>query len=104
MLEHKIFNNKHCISLQYYGTYQKSVTCKANLSHNERYLVLILHAFFIFYVPQESQKSRKVHLFFLKTGSHFSTLFYFFFSLNNTKKKLYINAPEMFIYNSKTSI
>ena len=40
----------------------------------------------------------------LKTGLDFSSLRNFFFSLNNTKKKMYANVLEMFSFDSKTSI
>jgi hypothetical protein len=51
-----------------------------------------------------TQKRVKFTAFSLKTGSHFSSLIYFLFSLNNTKKKLYANVPEIFSFNPKMSI
>ena len=51
----------------------------------------------------KDSKARKIHFFSVKTGSGFSCLFNFC-SLNDAKKKLHNNVPEMFGFNPKMSI
>jgi hypothetical protein len=58
---------------------------------------------FILYLAKDS-KIRKTRYFFFGNQVLLSSLFYFIFSLNDTKKKLYVNIPEMFNFNPKTSI
>ena len=58
---------------------------------------------FILYLTKDS-KTHKMQCFFIK---HWVRLFLpaqLFFPLNNTKKKLYANVPEMFNFNPKISI
>ena len=57
----------------------------------------------LFYIPPKAQKLMKFTTFPLKTRSHFSFLIHFFFLLNNTKKTLYANVPEMFSFNPNIS-
>jgi hypothetical protein len=57
----------------------------------------------LFYISWDS-KTRSYHCFFLKNWASLFTYALLFFLLNNTKKELYPNVPEMFYSNLKTSI
>jgi hypothetical protein len=52
----------------------------------------------------KNSKTVKLTAFFLKTVPRFSSIIYFFFPLNNSKKALYANVPEMFKFNPKIII
>ena len=58
----------------------------------------------LYYISRKTQKQVKFIALSLKIGPHFSFLIFFFFSLNNAKKKLYVNVPEMLNFNLKKSI
>ena len=58
---------------------------------------------FILYLMKVS-KTRKIHRFSLKNWATFFIPAQLSFSLTKAKKELYGNIPEMFNFNSKTSI
>ena len=53
---------------------------------------------------KKEAKTHKIHHFFLKNWIPIFVHAELSFSLNNTKKKLHDNVPEMFKFNLKTSI
>ena len=58
---------------------------------------------FILY-PTKDSKIHEIHGFFLENWVRLFIPAQLFFSLNNTKKKLHANVPEMFNFNPKISI
>ena len=58
----------------------------------------------LFYTSQKDSKTCKIFCFFLESWAYIFIPAQLFFSLNNTKKKLYINVPEMINFNPKISI
>ena len=58
---------------------------------------------FILYHTKDS-KTGKIHCFLFENWVSLFIPAQLFFSLNNVKKKLYANVPEMFDFNPKISI
>ena len=58
---------------------------------------------FILYLMKDSKKD-KIHYFFLENWVSLFIPALFFFSLNNAKKNLYANVPEMLTFILKTNI
>jgi hypothetical protein len=75
---------------------KKQLQICLNWSHYATY-------FSTYLISHERLKNTEFTVFSLKTGFHFSSLLYFFFSLNNTKKTIYASVPEMFNFNLITS-
>lgn len=84
--------------LNNFQNWLQSILYRYNKLVRSCYLVLNL-----FYIPRKTKNLRtfKISYFILKTGPDVLFLFNFFFSLNSTKKNLYVDVLEMFNFNPK---
>ena len=57
---------------------------------------------FILYTTKDSSEIGKIYFFLLENWVPLFICTQLYFSLNNTKKKLYTNEPEMLTFNPKT--